>query len=298
MPARVTQSMMNSQMILNLNNNLKRMERLQDQMSTGRLINKPSDDPVGISFSLRYRSEIALNDQYQKNVDSGLSWLEYSDKMLEQTTNVFQRVRELAVSGATGTNPQEALDTIASEVDQLYDQVLSIANSKFNGKYVFNGEMTDQKPYESATAGSTASDTGKINFEIGVGVRMPVNVTGNEVFGEPNMVNNAFVLMQNLSSSLKNGNLEGVGKAIELIDERLNTILGVRADIGAKTNRIELAEDRLEDININLSSLQSKVEDVDMAEVITNLKMDENVYQASLSAGARLIRPSLLDFLR
>ncbi len=78
----------------------------------------------------------------------------------------------------------------------------------------------------------------------------------------------------------------------------MNVMLGARADIGAKTNRIELAENQLLDIGINLQSLQSKTEDADLAVVITNLKTDENVYQASLAAGAKLIRPSLIDFLR
>lgn len=298
MPGRVTQSMLNLQLNRNLNNNLSRMEKLQDQMASGKRINKPSDDPVGISFSLRYRSEISLNDQYQRNVDSATSWLEYADKMLEQVGNVMQRARELAVQGATGTNPQDALDTIASEIEQLYDQTLSIANSQFNGKYVFNGEKTDVRPYTFASAGSEETDNGKIMFEIGIGVRMPVNVTGNEVFGQPGTTNNMFNILQNLSSSLKNGNLSGVGKAIELMDQRLGAVLANRADIGAKTNRIELAEDRLKDININLSGLQSKTENADMAAVIMNLKMDENVYQASLSAGARIIRPTLIDFLR
>jgi len=298
MPSRVTQSMLNTQFMRNLNNNLNRMEKLQDQMSSGRRINKPSDDPVGISFSMRYRSELETNDQYQRNVDSALSWLSYADETLGQAGNVMQRARELAVQGATGTNPQEALDTIAMEIDQLSAQMLSIANSKFNGKYVFNGELTDVKPYNEATAGSDNPDSGTIEFEIGVGVKIPVNVTGKAVFGQPDADDNIFVALKDLSYNLKSGNVKAVSESIGKLDERMDAFLAVRADIGAKTNRIELAEDRLQDININLSSLKSKTEDADMAAVITNLKMDENVYQASLSAGSRLIQPSLIDFLR
>lgn len=298
MPSRVTQSMLNTQFMRNLNNNLSRMEKLQEQMSSGRRINKPSDDPVGISFSMRYRSELETNEQYQRNVDSALSWLSYTDETLGQAGEVMQRARELAVQGATGTNPQEALDTIAMEIDQLSEQLLSIANSKFNGKYVFNGQLTDVKPYQASTAGSATPNTGVINFEIGVGVKIPVNVSGKAVFGQPNEANNMFVALEDLSYSLKSGNIRAVGDSIGKLDERIDAFLSVRADIGAKTNRIELAEDRLVDININLSSLKSKTEDADMAAVITNLKMDENVYQASLSAGSRLIQPSLVDFIR
>lgn len=299
MPNRVTQGMMNIQLLRNLNNNLGRLERLQDQMSTGRRINKPSDDPVGISFSMRYRSELAVNSQYQRNVDSAISWLSYTDKMLDQAGQVLHRARELAVQGANGTNSEESLNAMKSELEQLYDQMVSIGNSKFNGKYVFNGELTDEIPFPKPDdAMNAVTDTGEVQFEIGLGVRLAVNKTAEQVFGKSGDSDNIFQVLHDLIQSLENKNQIGIGKAIEELDLRMNKFLEQRADIGAKTNRIELAEDRLKDIDLNLQSLQSKTEDADLAKVITSLKMDENVYQASLSAGAKLIRPSLLDFLR
>ncbi|MEF3305163.1 flagellar hook-associated protein FlgL [Paenibacillus sp. GYB003] len=299
MANRVTQGMMNIQLLRNLNNNMVRLERLQDQMSTGRRINKPSDDPVGISFSMRYRSELSVNSQYQRNVDSATSWLSYTDKMMDQAGQVLQRARELAVQGANGTNSEQSLKSMKSEMEQLYEQMVSIGNSKFNGKYVFNGERTEQIPFpDSKDAMNAVTDPGEIKFEIGLGVRMAVNKTADQVFGKPGESDNVFQVLQDLVNSLESQDQTAIGKGIEGIDLRMNKFLEQRADIGAKTNRIELAEDRLKDVDLNLQSLQSKTEDADLAKVITSLKMDENVYQASLSAGAKLIRPSLLDFLR
>jgi flagellar hook-associated protein 3 FlgL len=299
MSNRVTQGMMNIQLLRNLNNNLGRLEKLQDQLSTGRRINKPSDDPVGISFSMRYRSELSVNNQYQRNVDSASSWLSYTDKMLDQAGQVLHRVRELAVQGANGTNSDESLKAMKSETEQLYDQMVSIGNSRFNGKYVFNGELTEQIPFPDANnAMNAVTDTEDVQFEIGLGVRMAVNKTAEQVFGKSGADDNIFKVIQDLIQALDSKNQVGVGQAIESLDSRMNRFLEQRADIGAKTNRIELAEDRLKDIDINVQSLQSKTEDADLSKVITSLKMDENVYQASLSAGAKLIRPSLLDFLR
>lgn len=299
MSNRVTQGMMNIQLLRNLNNNLGRLEKLQDQLSTGRRINKPSDDPVGISFSMRYRSEISVNNQYQRNVDSASSWLSYTDKMLDQAGQVLHRVRELAVQGANGTNSDESLKAMKSETEQLYDQMVSIGNSKFNGKYVFNGELTEQIPFpDGNNAMNAVTDTEDVQFEIGLGVRLAVNKTAEQVFGQSGEEDNIFKVIQDLIQSLDSKNQVSIGKAIEGIDTRMNRFLEQRADIGAKTNRIELAEDRLKDIDLNVQSLQSKTEDADLSKVITSLKMDENVYQASLSAGAKLIRPSLLDFLR
>lgn len=304
MSMRVTQGMMNNQLLRNISTNLYRMNDHQNQLSTGRKINKPSDDPVGMSFGLRYRSELAANEQYESNVDAAVSWLDYTDSMLGQANSVIQRVRELAVKGANGANPQEALDAIASEVEQLYSQLVTIGNSQFNGKYVFNGQKTDIPPYQLETAMTDPIDTGEIKFEIGVGVRIAANIPGNQVFGEPDDPNNPgtndniFRVLDDLVSALKSGDQLEVSNILGRIDTANDRFLEARADIGARLNRIELAQSRLQDIGVNLQTLQSKTEDADIAEVITNLKTDENVYQSSLSVGAKIISVSLVDFLK
>ncbi|PYI51177.1 flagellar hook-associated protein FlgL [Paenibacillus flagellatus] len=298
MPFRVTQNMMNTQLLRNLNNNMVRSEMYQNQLATGRRINKPSDDPVGISFAMRYRSELSANDQYQDNADGAISFLTYTDTMMDQAGSVVQRLRELAVNMSNGTHPQQSLDIAAQEVQQLYEQMVDIGNSQFNGKYVFNGQKTDLKPYTLEKAQDEPSDDGIIQFEIGAGVRIPINVTGNKVFGLPTDEDNMYRIMNEFTEALKTGNFDGINSAIGKIDSRMTKMLDVRSDIGAKTNRVELASERLKDISLNVSELQSKTEDADMSIVITNLKMNENVYQASLSAGSKLIQPSLVDFLK
>lgn len=299
MGTRVTQSMLNSQMLRNINTNMNRMQTLQDQLSTGRKINKPSDDPVGISFSMRYRSELNVNEQYESNVAASQSWMDYTDTMLDQAGKVLHRVRELAVEGANGTNSKESLEAMRIEIDQMYGQMVNIGNSQFDGKYVFNGQLTDLKPFpDEENAMSAVTDTREIQFEIGLGVRMAVNKTADQVFGEPDTETNIFQVFKDLSKALSDQNYDGVSTALGKLDQRMDAFLGVRSDVGAKSNRIQLAAERLQDIDVNVTSLLSKTEDADIAKVITNIKMDENVYQASLSAGSRLIQPSLVDFLR
>jgi len=298
MTSRVTQGMMSIQLLRNLNSNMLRMDTMQNQLSTGRKINKPSDDPVGISFSMRYRSEYSANEQYRANVDAAISWMSYTDKMMEQTGSVLHRVRELTVGAANGSNPDDALQTVRIEIEQLKEQLLNIANSQFNGKYVFNGQMTDKPPYSTADPVSELADIGEIKFEVGAGVKMAVNINGNQIFGTDENEDNMFRLMDDLMLALDESNFSAISSMLGKIDSRMEVVLEVRADVGAKMNRLELAEDRLLDIGINLQALTTKTEDADMAIVITNLKMAENVYQASLSAGSRLIMPSLMDFLR
>lgn len=298
MPTRVTQSMMNTQMMRNLNNNMVKMDNLQNQLATGRKINKPSDDPVGISFSMRYRSEYSANTQYQSNVDASLSWLEYTDTMLSQAGDVLHRVRELAVQGSNGTNPDIGFEAIGKEVSQLKQQMLEIVNSQFNGKYVFNGQVTDLPPYDPADPAASFSDDGEILFDIGAGVNISVNVTGNAIVGLPADEDNLFKVFDDIMAGLEAHDVTAVNAGLGKLDTRMDQFLELRADVGARTNRIALAQDRLKDIDINLQTLTAKTEDADMAVVITNLKMAENVYQASLATGSRLIQQSLIDFLR
>ncbi|WP_336762408.1 flagellar hook-associated protein FlgL [Paenibacillus sp. USHLN196] len=305
---RITNNMLSSQLILNLNRNAQQMNSTQTQLATGRKINKPSDDPVGITYSLRYRAELSSNEQYQKNVDSAVSWLDFNDTVMDQAGSVVQRLRELTVQAATGTNPQSALDSINEEVKQLKAQLVDISNSTLNGKYVFNGETYDVKPYDfpvsadgsfdTTNAASVVTDTGKINFIVGESIQLPINVTGNEVFGDSTEADNLFVIFNTISQALASGDQKEVSNQLANIDTRTNKILAIRAEIGAKTNRVELMQGRLSDLEVNLTDLQAKVEDADYAELSIKSKIQENIYNASLSAGAKIISQSLVDFLR
>lgn len=303
---RVTSNMMSSQLMLNINRNARAMNDTQLQLATGRKINKPSDDPVGITYSLRYRAELSSNEQYKNNVDSALSWLDYNDTVLGQAGDVLQRLRELTVKGATGSNPQSALDSINQEVLQLKEQLVDISNSTLNGKYIFNGENYTEKPYDFVkgtdgtydTTKDIVTDSGIINYSVGEGVRMPINLTGNDVFGKSGETDNIFSIINNLSAALQSGDLTEVSNQLGLIDTRTEKVLSSRAEIGAKTNRIELMQDRLSDLNINLTDLQAKTEDADYEALIIQSKVQELAYNASLSVGAKIISATLVDFIR
>lgn len=297
MAGRISQNMFSTSLLRYLNTNLNRMGSYQEQLSSNMRINRPSDDPVGISYSLRYRSELGANEQYKSNLASAQSFLEYTDTMLGQVGDVFHSVKELTIQGANSTNPQVSMNSIKNEISQLYEQLRTIGNSSFKGDFVFNGQFTDVEPYGQFPEQYDTDDGGLI-FEIGQGILMSVNVTGNQVFGNSTDEDNAFTVLNDIMSALESGDPEAVGSCLANLDERFNKILEVRSMVGAKANRLDLAAERLDDIDTNLQTLQSKVEDADMAEVIINLKTSENVYQASLAVGAQIIRPSLIDFLR
>lgn len=295
---RVTQSMLNTQMLNNYNKSLTRYENLQNQMSTGKVINKPSDDPVGIGYSLRYRNAISENDQYQRNTDSAVSWIDYTETMVSETNDVLQRARELAVEGANGTLSDDARKAIGAEIEQLYDHLVAIGNTKFNGKYIFNGQKTDVKPYDSTNAQNVDTHNGAITLETSNGMIMSVNIAGSDLFGDSADSTNAFKVLDDLKNGLYNNDQAAISQAIGDLDSRIDHVLEKWSEIGAKSNRLELTKNRLEDENNNLKKLLSDVEDADMAELITKLKSEESVYEAALASGARIIQPSLVDYLR
>ncbi|MEI7025666.1 flagellar hook-associated protein FlgL [Paenibacillus sp. y28] len=298
MAIRVTQGMIHTQLLSNLYANTNRLSENQNIAATGKKLNKPADDPVGITYALRYRSDLSMNTQYQKNVDAAASYLEHTDTVLGQFDEIIQRAKELTVQGVSGSNPQTALDAIAQELGQIYEQAVTLANSQFNGKYIFNGQLTDQRPYTSDTAASDLTDTQQTQFQLGAGISIPINLTGNEVLGKPTDGDNLFAVLKGLKDAFEGGLQTTASDLMEQLDGRYDKILNSRAELGARSNRVELIQGRLTDLTENLTALDSKVEDADMAETIMKLQQDQNVYQASLSVGAKIIQSSLLDYLK
>jgi flagellar hook-associated protein 3 FlgL len=296
---------MHLQLMRNLNRNMAQMDEIQLQTTTGRKINKASDDPVGITYSLRYRAELAANDQYKKNVDSALSWLEFNDTVLGQTGDVLKRLKELTTQGSNGTNPSVALDNVKNEILQLKTQLIEIGNSKMNGKYVFNGEQFGSPPFDIGATGfdakSAEGDKGVINYGISVNMNIDINFTADQIFGSPDAAgtgNNVFSVIDRIVAGLTSNNYQAVSAELKNIDSSVDRVLNVRAEIGARVNRLELMDNRLADLGINLKDMKSKTEDADFEKLLIDSQINENIYQASLSVGAKVISKSLVDFLR
>jgi len=302
MALRVTPGMMQSQLMRNINHNLTRMSSQQNELSTGRRLNKPSDDPVGITYSLRYRSELAMNEQYDKNVSQAKSQLDHVDTVVGQLNDIVQRAQELCIQALNGTNPQTALDAIAVEIGQIYEQAITIGNDQLNGKFIFNGQMTDKAPYDATTAYTATapeSDDQLINVRFSAGVSVPINVTGGEVFGKTTDSDNLFKTLKDIQNALTpTANKTALENAYGRLNTRYDQIINVRSEVGARTNRVDLIDQRLKDLEYNITTLQSETEDTDMAETIMRYNQEEAVYQASLSTGAKIISPTLIDYLR
>lgn len=292
---RITQQMIQQNSLRHMQQNLSRMDSIYNQLASSKKLLKPSDDPSGVSKALQLKSTIKANEQYKKNTNEANLYLDESDQTISGMVKVMQRVRDLALQASNGSNEEKDLKAIASEVKELSEQIRSFANTKVNGIYLFNGHKTNQAPYpESDSYLVDSFDTGAKNYTIAEGIVIKANVTADELFGYSTDESNLFATLNKFVESLQSsGDIP-----LDEIDSSIDRLLTVQSEIGARKNRVDAISNRVEDINIELQSMLSKIEDIDYAEALTKYKSEESIYQASLQATARVIQLSLMNFLK
>ncbi|MEW6397739.1 MAG: flagellar hook-associated protein FlgL [Bacillota bacterium] len=295
---RVTTGMMIDGVLADLRSTWSRLSRYERELSSGKRLLQPSDDPVGVVRSLGLRSELNRINRYLANVDDARSWVGMTDMALGQAGDVVQRVRELAISTA-GTVPVSTLQAARAEVSRLLEQLVAIGNSQCGDRYIFAGQQTLTLPF--ALTGDPGNpvvysgDTRPIWREAGPAAAIQVNRPGSGALQQA-MVATANYLNA-LDAAISTGDTVAVG-VVDDLDQALDAILEERAHVGADGHRLEATRSRLQDSVYEITALLSETEDADMAEVIVRLTSTEAAYRAALGAGARIIQPSLLDFLR
>jgi flagellar hook-associated protein 3 FlgL len=291
---RVTQRSITATSLAGLQANLDRVGRLQQQLSSGRLISVPSDSPTGTVSALQIRSEIRANEQYVRNAEDGIGWLSSIDGALTTSLEGVQRVRALTLQGmSTGGNNAQSRAAMATELKAIREGLIQIANTKYLDRPVFGGATGDPVAY--VAAGTFTADTTPVMRTVGDNVDLRVDYSGDEVFGTG--TNQLFTVMADIAYHLETDPTQLDGDLIRL-DTAKATMQTSVADIGARYGRMLTVRQAAEDRIITLKSSQSEVENIDLPKTIMELQMQQVSYQAALAATARAIQPSLLDFLR
>jgi flagellar hook-associated protein 3 FlgL len=305
MSMRVTTLMSSRATLRDLNDGLDRLTRLQGRLSSGKQIARPSDDPYGTSRALALHGELGGLDQYRRNVDDGTGWLNTSDTALGQMSDVLSRVRELLVQGGNDTAGASARSAMADEIDQLAESVKQEADVQYGGRYVFSGTATGTAPYALGGAGGDGyqGDAGTITRAIGPQVEIPINADVHQLLGDGQAAGDGKLLstLRDISDHLRGGTAADAaalrGADLQRLDANLDTLNGIRADVGARTNRLAIAASRLSGLQLNATQLLSQAEDADMAQTITQYTTQQAAYNAALRAGSNIVQSSLLDFL-
>lgn len=348
---RITNSMLATSFLADMNRNLKNMSTIQEQMTSGKEVSKPSDDPVKVTRSMRLNSDIYANEQYKTNIEDTSNFLDSTDTALGQLGAVLSTINERLISAgnaAYGSDERKAIKNAISEQIGHFGQIM---NTSFDGKYLFGGTRTTSKPItvvaKDGTDGNNIIDyakedgttplswdgtnafnsldnttipantpedgeyvkiSGKINVEISQGVVMDYNVGANNIleFKDKNGVSKDLrQIFNSILDDLDNNNPNNTDNINNLITNDLddiqaavNNVLKVRAEVGAKQNRMEDAKSKNVEDNFNLTEILSKTEDIDIAEKTMQFATLQTVYTASLQTSAKVIQPSILDYLR
>jgi flagellar hook-associated protein 3 FlgL len=291
------------------------LSRIQNQLGTGKRVNSAGDDPVAASQILGLRRTLGRIEQFDRNIEAARTVLEPTETALASLTDALTRLRELAVSADTEV---AEFDKIRVEVEQLFDTVVAQANTSVNGRALFGGFVTDALPFTKTgdfsdgadappPSTSYVGDNGVLQMQIGESTTIAANLSGREVFlgstdgddtpDPPNV--DIFDTIRELRNRLRDPSANGPPAGVlDDLDAALDQVLRARGTVGATLNRLDMTQDQLRSLEVTLEAQRSSLEDLDIVAAISELQSRENAFQASLAVTARVIQPSLLNFLR
>lgn len=294
---RVTQNMMMGHSLSSLQTALGRLAKTQEQLSTGRIVNRPSDSPTDTTAAMRLRASISNQSQFVRNAEDGMGWLGQIDATLTSMLDQVRRARDLALQGAnTGVTGATAAGVLATEVDQIREGAIAEANTTYLGRPVFGGLTPDRVAYAAGGTLNRPGAEGDLMRTVADGVKIKVNVNGTDAFGPDGA--NLFDLLGTLSVHLRAGDQTGLQADLGQLDVAMDKMLVTLADVGTRANRIENSVQKAKDVTVALQTSLSNVENVDLPKAMVDMKLQEVAYQAALATTARVMQPSLMDFLR
>lgn len=293
MITRVTTQMSMAAASARLQAGAARVAELTDQATTLRAIQKPSDDPVGTASSMQVRKEQAAAAQYSRNANDAAGWLATTDSALSGVYSLLNNVRDLTVRAAnSGTMSDTDRDAFVTQFRSLKADLEARANTTYGTRSVFAGSSTAAVAYDPAT-GWAASGT-DVSRRVGDGTTVRVDTTGTAVFGSGD--DSVFGMIDSIVSDLQNG--VNVNARIGDVDTALGTVRGAQADVGVRHAAALAAQDSLKSATVSLESRRADIEDVDLAKAVLDLQVQQTNYQAALAVTAKVLQPTLMDYLR
>lgn len=294
---RVTQSMLSNNMLRNLSSSYSKMGKLQEQITSGSRVNRPSDDPVAAIKGMGFRTALGKVEQYTRNMGEVNSWLDNTDESFDGVGKALIRVQELTTAAANdATITEDDREKMKAEIDQIKAQLQDLANTKIGDKYIFSGTNTSIPLFAKDGSMNTGPGIEKdVKIEVSDGVQLTVNTVGNEIFG------NIDKMMGEISDALTKGSgVDGnaIGNFLGAISTNQAAVLEARADVGAKQNRVEMVENRLGVQEVMVTKQLSDNESVEYDKAITQMVTQEAIHQAALSVGSKIIQSTLVDFIR
>lgn len=288
---RVTNKMMADNVISQLFRQREQMVTTQEHITTGKRVNRPSDDPVEISSILSYRKTVSSLDQYNENISKAKLHINTVDDVLGMVNDLLRDAKEIAYD----TNPAMRSE-LAEQVAAIRDQVLQMANYQIDGKYLFSGDSTQTAPYDSTTW-LYNGDAGTKDTVVGENMQVSITADGSSIFGSDGT--NVFDILNDLESALTAVPVvpTDITDQISNLDGAIDRITTIRARNAGVYQRLETTENHYKYFKVNVQDMLSNAEDADIAEAIINLQVQQTTYESTLASSSMIIQKSLIDFL-
>lgn len=301
MTMRVTNRMANQMVLADLQRSLENLMRAQEKLSTGKRVNRPSDDPTAAHRAISSRAQLAVLDQFTRNIGEVKAWVATTEYALRAVSDSLIEVRTLAVQAANGTLSDSDRENIAQRVEEFNEHIFMLTQERYFGRYVFSGTRTGEVPFvRSGDDVAYQGNAAHMKVNIGEGTPLVFNLTGEEVFLDLGSGGHSlFKLLSDLAAAIRSGDIRQVGGGLLAdLDAALDRVTEKLGTVGAVYNRLEKMEEVISGLVVKHKELLSLAEDADLAEAAMDFQFKQTAYQASLAACAKAIMPTLMDYLK
>jgi flagellar hook-associated protein 3 FlgL len=291
---RVTVSSMYNQLTANVSDSTNNYQQLQQELSTGKQINEPSDNPSGESQVMTINGLLVDLGQYTTDANAANTSLQYTDSQLNSVQELMQQAQTVATTAANGgTQDSETQQANVAQINSIITQLTTLANSTYEGHYIFSGTKTSVAPY---TAGdSTFTYHGNDQYmtsTIGQNTTVNTNVPGDQVFAS------AFTALTQLATDMTSNDSSAISNTdLPAVQASLSDVTQTRAGLGVTIDQLNDTVTRLNTVQTTYTGNLSNIQDVDIATVYAQLQVAQNVYQSSLVATSKAMQYSLADYL-
>jgi flagellar hook-associated protein 3 FlgL len=299
MIGRITNQMTSQMTLAGIESALDRLDTTQHELSTGKSINQPSDNPSGTALALQLNTDLSNLTSYSNNVTDGTGWTTAQSSALTDITNSVQRIQELTTEAANGTQTAADMQASAQEVNQLIDQIKQDANTQYNGQYVFSGSATSTAPYQSGSNDTYGGNSATVTRTIGPNTSLTISANLEGVLGNGQSAGDGDLLdtLRTIASDMNSGNSSGLNSDLTSLSTNLNSLTGLSANVGAVQDRLQMASSRIQTLQTSDTQVLSNTQDADMATTEINFSTEQAALQAALQGGANIVQQSLMNFL-
>ncbi|WP_110180303.1 flagellar hook-associated protein FlgL [Nocardioides solisilvae] len=295
---RVTQNMMATRSLEQLNTGLARLSRLQEQVSSGRAINRPSDNPADTTTAMRLRSQLSEAAQHKRNAEDGQGWLAQVDTVLQSMITRTRSAREIGVQAANpGAVSPSSRQVLAADIEQIRDSLITLANTRHQDRPVMGGVTAGSIAFEKVgTEVVYRGVPGEVTRTIAEGQTVRVDLDARATLGPEGAT--LFDNLTAMAEAVRTGDTAGLRTSLDAVAGDLDRLGVAVIDVGNRTVALDRAVEAADEREFALTKSLTGVENVDLTKAVMELKTQEMAYQAALSATSRVMQPSLMDFLR